>query len=72
MKRMTVDDFLDLRWRSLPEEEHAIEVMSFDGTRFEVRHVGADHHVGYINGIPVGAADNMERAVRLIYTKWNR
>jgi hypothetical protein len=69
---MTVDDFLDLRWRSLPDDGFTVEVMSFGGNRFEVRHVGDDHHVGYINGIPVGAADNMERAVRLIYAKWNR
>jgi len=69
---ITVDDFLDLKWRSLPEEAYAAEVMSFDGNRFEVRHVSDDHHVGYINGKPVGAADNMERTVRMIYAKWTR
>ena len=72
MMSVTVDDFLDLRWQSLPEEDFAVEQMSFAGSRFEVRHVGEDHHVGYINGIPIGAADNMERTVRMLYARWMR
>ncbi len=76
---VTVDEFLDLLWRSLPEENYRVEVMHHDGHEFRVQHVGdysrtdaASFTLAYMDGVYVGSATNMERAVRKLYEHWQR
>lgn len=73
---MTVDDFLDLKWRW---DGARGEWMHFDGHAFRVLHVGMHEDpnapsftLAYMDGKHVGTATNMPRAVRLLYEHWKR
>ena len=75
---MTVDEFLNLHWH-WDARWPKVEVMHHDGREFRVRHVGdysrtdaAAFTLAYMDGVHVGSATNMERAVRKLHEHWQR